>query len=133
MPSRRQRAKKASEAALTKVAPDLVAKLELLRAKRFDFAFLDENYASSVHSDVDEEAAQLLGTDVSRIFRAQRPGDPIVIIGCTGNAGTAAHDELARSSGQQATWGKPLPADPTLQLTRLRAEQLGSGLLQPLV
>ena len=74
--------------------------LELLRERTFDVAILDEHFG---------DIGTLSGTDVSRIFRQDYPDSAMVIIGCTGNTGRSDHEDLARQSGQQATWGKPLP------------------------
>ena len=64
----------------------------------FALALLDEDYGND----------GITGTDVSRAVR--RANDRILLIGCTSNAGDPHHEAAARSAGQDAVFGKPLPA-----------------------
>lgn len=99
--------------------------LRLLLAEEFDIAVLDEIYDRSASGkrrssegacggeSKESEAECLLGTDVTRRFFAE--AEPaaaarLIVVGCTGNAGTPGHSELARASGQHLVWGKPFPS-----------------------
>lgn len=82
------------------------AALELLSREPcgFDAAFLDEHFGIGL----------LLGTDVTRVVRERerrRASRPLLIIGCSGNAGTEELEARAKDAGQDATVGKPLPDD----------------------
>ena len=94
--------------------------LNLLRERTFDIAVLDEHFGVK---------GTLAGTDVSRIFRLEQPDSTVLIIGCTGNTGWETHEQLARQSGQQATWGKPLPMPSDLRedLAKLLMRARSSG------
>ena len=77
------------------LAPDSAAPTELGRT----YELLDEFFGDD----------DLTGTEITRSFRQAHPEARAIIVGCTGNAGTASHEDLARDVGQDAVWGKPLP------------------------
>ena len=70
----------------------------------FDVVFLDDTFGDNL----------LRGLDVTRELRARgavsRSGGALPIIGLTGNAGHAGHNEAALAAGQNLVWGKPQPA-----------------------
>lgn len=95
------------------------AALELLSAElgSFDLAFLDENFGSGL----------MQGTDVTRAVRqlesSKCVSHPMLIIGCTGNAGPGELDRKCMDSGQDAVVAKPLPQDFAERLARLLARR----------
>ena len=58
----------------------------------------------------------------------QPDDDRLIIVGCSGNAGSnSGHDVRAAAAGQDAVWGKPLPTQQSMQrqigeLLRARVE-----------
>ena len=96
--------------------------LALLTEGAFDIAFLDEFYGGE---------GTLKGTDVSRSVRALealRSSRPLLIFGCTGNAGSAEHSAFAQAAGQDACYGKPFPKDFARELAeRIHARRQGRG------
>ena len=69
-----------------------------------------------------EEHRQLAGVPPPRTRSLSR----MLVIGCTGNAGTLEHDSMALDAGQDLIWPKPAPtkAEMRRDICKLLATQL---------
>lgn len=94
--------------------------LDVLANGSFELVVLDEIFEGS---GSDGKPLQR-GTEVTRQIRAmeaQRAGtvttssSRMIIIGCTGNAGTTQHTSIACAAGQDLVWPKPLPTKEQMQ------------------